>query len=340
MPDLLITMGLLLLIAFILTFRSEYHPEGNTEFFGMNASRAMRGFWCLVVILTHTPEGYQNRLQDMVGSFGYIGVTFFFMTSAFGLTLGLKKKPEAIRTFWRSRLPKLIVPNWTINVVVILLYALFFRISHEFSVFFHIDPWVMWLLGCYAIFWLCRRFLPERFSNPVICLSVLAVSAAVYVLLHIVLETPGGWCTEVLGFVWGILLAEHYDRIKSFFTRNWLKKAILSCLISLVLGVLYLKCKPFVFWGGYVLKIILGISILIFILILNSRIKLGNPVISFLGEISFEVYLTHPDVFYFVETLLPDLDSGVFIVVSMITTVLFAAMVHKLSLMLLKRLHF
>ena len=72
---------IMLFLAFELLYKAEYMPEGNHLFDKQN-SNAMRGFWCVIVILVHIPAAYQNRLQDMLGSFAYIGVTFFFMTSA------------------------------------------------------------------------------------------------------------------------------------------------------------------------------------------------------------------------------------------------------------------
>ena len=65
--------------------------DTDGHFFNKENSNALRGFWCLIVILVHVPVAYQNRIQDMIGSFAYIGVTFFFMTSAYGLRLSIVK---------------------------------------------------------------------------------------------------------------------------------------------------------------------------------------------------------------------------------------------------------
>ena len=117
----------------------------------------MRGFWCLVVILVHTPAMYQNTIQDMIGSFAYIGVTFFFMTSGYGLKLGVQKNPESISFFWRKRLPKLLIPYYLISLFscVVKLYegekVNWLRLPL-------VSGWVAWLLICYFMFWLLYRF--------------------------------------------------------------------------------------------------------------------------------------------------------------------------------------
>ena len=95
----MITYGImtfiLLFLAGLLLVGAEYKPDSK-HFFDIDNTNALRGFWCLIVVLVHIPAVYQNPIQDMIGSFAYIGVTFFFMTSAYGLRLAVDKKPESI----------------------------------------------------------------------------------------------------------------------------------------------------------------------------------------------------------------------------------------------------
>ena len=73
--------ALCLMLAFLLLYKSRL-TEDTSHFFDLQNTAAMRGFWCIIVILVHIPAAYQNRLQDALGRFDYIGVTSFFMTSA------------------------------------------------------------------------------------------------------------------------------------------------------------------------------------------------------------------------------------------------------------------
>lgn len=156
----MITYGImafiLLSLAGTLLFGAQYKPDSK-HFFNIDNTNAMRGFWCLIVVLVHIPVAYQNRIQDMIGSFAYIGVTFFFMTSAYGLRLSIEKRPESIKYFWRRRLPKLLIPCFIINCINVLCC---FIEGKEFSVlkFIQINDWVQWLLVCYFIFWMVYKF--------------------------------------------------------------------------------------------------------------------------------------------------------------------------------------
>lgn len=130
----------------------------SDHFFDLANTNAMRGFWCLIIILVHVPEAYQNPIQDMIGSFAYIGVTFFFMTSAYGLSLLQKKNPNSINSFWRRRLPKLLIPCFVVNILYSILNL---KTKQPFSILdlARINGWVQWLLFCYFVFWICHKFI-------------------------------------------------------------------------------------------------------------------------------------------------------------------------------------
>lgn len=117
-------MGLVLLfMAFILIYKAKLTKD-TSHFFNLTNTTAMRGFWCIIVILVHIPAVYQNRIQDLMGSFAYIGVTFFFMTSAYGLKVGAKKNPDSTKVFWRRRLPKLLIPMFLVNVLTMVMHLI------------------------------------------------------------------------------------------------------------------------------------------------------------------------------------------------------------------------
>lgn len=154
---------IVLFLAFELLYKAEYTPDA-IHLFDKQNSNAMRGFWCLIVILVHISVAYQNRIQDMLGSFAYIGVTFFFMTSAYGLRLGIEKDPNSIRHFWRKRLPKLLIPMFLVNVVSLIVRLIEGK-GISLRTLININGWVQWLLVCYVIFWAVNRLVSISLSD-------------------------------------------------------------------------------------------------------------------------------------------------------------------------------
>lgn len=326
----LIMAGIALFLAGLLLVGVKYSPDGS-DFFNRVNSGTLRGFWCLIIVLVHVPAAYQNPLQDMLGSFGYVGVTFFFMTSAYGLRLAATKRPETLGCFWRNRLPKLLVPCVLSNVVHMAVYAAMGSLVSPLMLL-TVGGWVRWLLVCYLLFWLSYRFLPEKSRDWAVCCLVTLFS------LGVNLSRPAGttWCPEVMGFVWGILLSRWKSGFVSWTGRKWLSKCGGLCLLAGMLGIGYLAGKGVPFWGDYILKILLGAAILGFMLTLNGKISIGNRVSRVMGTISYEVYLLHDIAFYGLERVKPELNSGVFIFAGILITLVLSLLVQRLSERILK----
>lgn len=81
----------------------------------------LKGVCCLLVVYVHFVGSHTNVLQDAIGSFAYIAVTLFFMTSAYGMMLNAERKNDYLKTFWRNRLLALLVPWACVNIVAFLL---------------------------------------------------------------------------------------------------------------------------------------------------------------------------------------------------------------------------
>lgn len=309
--------------------------EGEKHFFDKDNSNALRGFWCLIVVLVHVPELYQNRIQDMLGSFAYIGVTFFFMTSAYGLCLKYLKCEEQNMGFWKNRLPKLLVPCFVVNSFSLLV-RIIEKEEIDMLMILKINDWVIWLLICYFFFWIDYKFI-KSYKNLLVIALICMFSILIYFLKQEINRTT--WCPEIMGFIWGIILYYKKDYFKKKMSNNWIIKLFVCLCISMITGCCYLKFKTIYFWGEYILKILLGFLIILFMLTFNVKINIGNKINKFLGEISFEVYLVHGVIFGTVASISPQIVSGIFIAVSLLFTVIIAYILHYIGKHILQRIN-
>lgn len=146
-------MGLFIIIyAVIAVIGVKYDPD-KQSFFDLSDSTVLKGLFCILVVLVHTPESWQNQIQDAMGSFAYIGVTFFFMTSAYGLKWGVLHKKNYLKRFWIKRLSTLLIPAFLCNLVQM---ACFWVISKPYEIrsLISINEFVKVLLIFNAIFWI------------------------------------------------------------------------------------------------------------------------------------------------------------------------------------------
>lgn len=306
-------------------------------FFDINNSSVMRGAFSIIILLVHVPSGYTNRIQDMVGSFAYIGVTFFFMTSAYGLMLNNIKNPQSIKHFWKNRLIKLFLPMILINV---LFFIITFIDSGQLSIsrLLSVNNWVAQLLLFYVAFYIVFRFIKLGTTAKVVIVSgfIAAFSLVAYFFAE---HLYFSWAVESFGFVYGMILALQKEKIYTLLSKKFILKLLSLSGLSAVFGVAYLKFKDVFFLGGYLLRTFLGIFILLLILTINTRLSFSNPVSLLLGSISYEVYLIHAFVFDMLIKHTPSLQSGVFILCCIIITLLLSFGISSLSKLILSLIH-
>lgn len=307
--------------------------NASGEVFSLEETNAMRGLWCLIVVLVHIPATYQNRIQDMLGSFAYIGVSFFFMTSGFGLMLNIEKNGFGKMTgFWKRRLPRLLIPMEIMNILTMTVtFAKTGKV--DWLQLISITGFVRQLLLFYLVFWagcqIASKFITptyrKRFLYGAVLILILALYAASFVL-----SIPL-WPVESVGFLLGMLLAQHKKRASAFFAGKWLLKCVVAFVCSAILGLIYIKMKHIVFVGDYIIRILLNICIQTFVLCVNYRVSVSNVLTKFLGKISYEVYLLHGVVFSFLIMLPVNFGSWPFIIASLTLTVLLSALVELIS---------
>lgn len=329
---MIITLTVFLVLLYCVMYKAKIYQTLNPNFFDIKTTNVFRGIWSIIVIMVHIPKQYGNIIQDMAGSFAYIGVTFFFMASGFGLSQSVLRNKWMAKGFWSKRIPKLLIPQLMVNICAALLKLAFFGDKPTLSSLLWIARWLRWLMFCYLIFWLahilCRSI---KSANIFIFVSLISFSLIQYKLKGCGIITENIWSTEIFGFLWGILLSLLFSRIQNHAVDFWMRKTVILCIVALLLGVSYLAFKNVAFCGDYLLKIMLGLAIISFILCLNLRITLGNKALDLLGKISYELYLTHSVIISMAKRWMPDISSGVFIILILTCSLVMSVIIHTVS---------
>lgn len=332
----------LVLLLFICIYNIEYSC-GRDQYFKTTDTNALRGIFSIVVVLVHVPANYQNIIQDTIGSFAYIGVTYFFLVSSYGLKYNYIKRENYLKSFWQKRILKLMIPMILINCVFIIFEALKGNNILSARTIFYINDWVAVLMLFYFAFWVLYSIPASNnregwcWQDVVICVFVVVCSLIDKVTT---IKIVGIWPTECMGFVWGILLYNFIESFKKYMDNKWIRKCSVLVVLAMSMGIAYLKFKPVQFWGDYCLKILLGIVLLLLVIGLMVRIDISNKFNLFLGGISYEIYLLHIRIFDIVEDIGGDrLESHVFIWISVIATVVLAIGINKLSNVIYKGLN-
>lgn len=334
MTAVLTILPLLLWFALVLP---TCRKEAGSGLLSKDNSVSLKGLCSVVIIYVHIPALFGNTLQDAVGSFAYICVTLFFCYSAYGMTLNVEKKDDYLRCFWRNRLASLLVPCLLVNVAAFLT-DLSVNRNPDFRILYEINPYVVvlleWCVAFFIVHMLRRRFCwSNTWSDVILIILVVIPSLAYYVFFESknVQAWWGQWCYERLGLVWGLLMCRYSDSFSGWLSRHNVRKIVFFLFLSLILGIGYVRFKTVFFWGAYALKVILGLSSIVLLSLLLNNIRIGSAMSSWLGRISYEVYLCQFIVLATLPSMLQGCGSGLFVSVSVSVTVIVAAAINAVS---------
>lgn len=265
------------------------------------------------------------------------------MVSAYGMQQSVERKVDYLRHFWRNRLLALLIPCLLINVSFYLINRMMNETA-SLGTLVHINNYVVVLLGYCLWFFIVMKVKEKLHIQQHWVTDLMLVGGVVLSSLYSYFSaTPGvvsagmGWCYERYGLVWGLLLYRFLPQVKHWLVNRRLGKFVLFSLLSLLIGVAYLKFKGVFFYGEYMLKIVLGGVIIVWMLLLTVKRKYGNRISLNLGQISYEVYLSHGFVMSVIIMLFPGLSSGQFIFFTYVITILFSILVHAAGNSLVKR---
>ena len=342
MFDILLTaiIPAFLLIVILCSIKFKKQPQteeaekvelnGHNDFMNLSYTNALKGAACIIVVMVHIPIMYGNKLQDIISSFGYISVTIFFLISGYGCSYGVNTKGRPyLNLFWPKRIIALFIPALLINILHFVLEWVLAKHFDALTLVI-IDNYILAILVEYFIFWLIwsLHFIPSKFKDFIIIALVIIVSV---VSKCTKIGIIPGWETESLGFIWGILLYRFKKNIVDLILKNQLIIIFCSFILSIAFGFCYLKFKSIYFAGDYLLKILLGLIIILFIFSISIRLSfLGKP-IQFLGHISYSVYLSHGIVMNYFAMLIGDINSGWFILIVYVLTIILSTLIFALS---------
>lgn len=341
-----LTILILVSLALIVLLGCHKDVKG-TFFFGKTYSKSLKGLCAMVVIMVHIPNQYGNPIQIAIGSFGFVAVTLFFMFSAYGMQYSNDNNPAYLKSFWRNRISSLLIPSIIVNFFHFFCLIIGQGLSGKerntqdallWLSLVHVDHYVIVLLEYCLWFFLIVYFLKKSnrwrrgLVDGLLIAGVAISSLWIYLRSCYATSSPDfKWCFERWGLIWGILLYRFFSPFCAWLRKNNTLKIIIIIGVCLILGVSYLKYKTIWFWGEWLLKIILGFNLILLLCLISKEWSFGNAVSRFLGEISFEMYLSHGICLQIVMFFFPSLHSGPFLLLSIGLTILVSWLLHSVS---------
>lgn len=308
----------------------------STYFMSKDYSICMKGILSIIIIFTHLWRGNgDNIFINVFHSFGYIAVSMFFLLSGYGLKHQVNENKEYLKGFLTRRLISIYIPYVLAMFVSLTIFGIdngWNEITTEklLRLFSGLDA--IWFIKAivifYVAFFIVYRFLPK---NKFICITLI-------VLIEMGVTCFTGmnkqWYGSSLGFIIGIYLADHINELKS--KKNKIIPIVIFAFSSCFFEYIYAQNKDNLVFGNLIIRNLLCVSILCFILLVTKWIKVQNPILKFLGTISYEVFLIHSCIIEIVYKKLYMLNFSLQLVIIIVSTILIAFLLHLLDSRLLK----
>ncbi len=286
--------------------------QWNEEVLSFSHTKAFLGF-CAVVILMHhasqrtcapwlMPDKIRHGLDVFVFA-GYLCVAVFFFCSGYGVYTAHFKKG-----FFDRFMARRIMPVLTPTAIM---WLVFFAIEKVRKIPVEKPTW----LGTYGYIWYVPAMIYMYFlfylsfkiiKKDKLSMTVMIIGTLLHFLFCMFFGPGTWWYNTPFLFVLGIVAARHKEGMLALFKKKYLLWLILSFVITVaafafanyyntvivLLGGRYTEAGHF--FGELIGQLISAVTFVWFILLAGMKIRIGNPVLKFLGTFTLEFYLVHP----------------------------------------------
>lgn len=309
---MLILLSIFLLITlYDIGYVARHRKDGNYDLhpFDVQTSTCLKGLLALGIILGHLQifcfrvHGQSSWFTEQLIPLSQVGV--FFFISGYDLTASYMRKGEQyLQGFLPKRLIRLLVPLILATVVYVAISNVLSISKVGGGILITGDTplpfsWFCYVILLYYISFFAIAKCSKRFGSVIIGLCMLTV--LLYVALGVLLEWGQYWYSSNVGFNLGMIVCYYEDYVRKMVARYTL---LALGFVALLIPCVYLGSNSL-----FKMEVMACcFSLIILILIYTLGFWQGR-VIRWIGKFSYEIYLTHPFLIYYVYPYWPKYDS-------------------------------
>ena len=290
-------LPLILLTVFIFGAKPvKARGELNTNYLSLETGNCLRGFFALTVVLHHISIRTESGLLLRLFAFaGLPAVSVFFFLSGYGLQKSYMKHEDYKKHFLKRRLSKIIIPYIFVTLLFWGVYALGqkpYSFKDVVYAFLQGNPIVLfsWYIvsisSFYIFYWLFMLICKRNYN-------LMLLYASIWYILYIIVCTKlgyGEWWYNashplIFGMFWAIYEPKILPTIKKYYR-------VILCFVTFGFGFLSI-CRGII--NDWLVSLIFAMGSIVFfvflLILFTAKVKIGNPFMNYLGNISLEIYL-------------------------------------------------
>ena len=311
----------------------------NRDYLSVATGKNIRGILALTIVFHHLAQkAGEGHLFPIFGRVGYFAVAVFFFLSGYGLQRSYLRSSRYKDQFLLRRIPPVLLPYLVVTLLFWVFHAargtFYSAADFLFSVVYG-SPIVSFswyinnILAFYLVFWILMNLCGSGRG--------MVIGACVWHVLYVAfcrrMDYGPWWYNASHLLIVGMIWACCEERIL-----NWLRgKTLFSAaivggaflLLAMVPNDLPLFTgREFLFLAFTMLRALLFV---LGVLLFSMMFQIGNPILSFLGEISLEIYLVQGLLMMGLRGNLIWIQSGaLYVLLVVLGSVALAAAIHKL----------
>lgn len=295
----LLPLGLLGLCLWRLRPAKPFLTQLHDDCLSTDSTASLRGLLALVVIFSHlTIWRSDGVVFPLFGRVGYPTVAVFFFLSGYGLQKQNMTRDDYAKGFLAKRLFTVVLPY---AVVTGLYWGYYLWLGRDYSwqrvvtALVSGEPivsfswYVLAMLLFYGAFWVIMRLCGRRYGAMVLC----GVAwYGFYTAFCVLMGYGSWWYVSAFPVVIGMFWAVYEQRIWVFLCKYYFP-ALLVALAGF--GAAFLasgKLSALPVFGA-IADAVTATLFAVTVILLMYKLRLGNPVLHFLGQLSMELYLMH-----------------------------------------------
>ena len=286
---------LVLLVLIILNIK--FSKDGFDDYIGREQTTCIKGIFTIIIFLSHynSYAGINSLSNGMNGIyysfFSHISqlmVVPFLFYSGYSICYSIVNKKDYIKKFPKSRILKVLI-MFDLAVLFYLIMNIIMKNQYDFkTIILSFSGWrsignsnwfIFSLLGLYVITYIVFRFMEKKINLKSL---ILVTIFTIMFIVTLSIKKDSWWYDILLSYPFGMFIFYFKDKIFKILKSRW----ILSLIISLVIfSILYIFKKYIIVYE------LVACAFALIIIVVNSKIKISNKILLFIGNLSFEVYI-------------------------------------------------
>lgn len=318
-------------------------------YLGKEQTDALKGIFAMLIFFSHLRahialESQGDILYSAVFTrLGQMTVVPFFFYSGYGVIQGIKNKPGYAKGFLKNRVLKYLVGY---NIVTLTLGVIYFCIGMTYPPENYILAWsgyltpygltgsgawyifvllVLYLITA-AIFFVFRKMQQSsgRKFERTVCLAVFLLSLAFMAVLY-AMGKEEYWYNTILAYPFGIFYGILQNSIDRRMKKLWVWILVIAAVCVAAGLILISGFKDAISYS------VMGFLFVLVITFVTMRVRIQNPILQWIGGLSFGVYILQRSFMILFEHFGLDQNPVVFTAVCLAATLVAAVLHQKLS---------